>query len=167
MPTKSYKLFFLGRMFLGLVFAYSGFTKLMEPVENFQGAMDAYEIIPSVVIPFLAHVIPWIEFLFGAFLILGYLPRMSALVLAAMSLSFVLLILTVRMVTGVLPADCGCFGEGSLVHLKPLQVLIMDVCNTFIGIRLALLKDHPFSLAVFLQEKPSTGLRKKDRITEI
>jgi uncharacterized membrane protein YphA (DoxX/SURF4 family) len=152
MPEKSYKILFLGRMFLGLVFAYSGFIKLMEPVENFQGGMTAYEIIPYAVIPFLAHVIPWIEFLFGAFLILGYLPRMSALVLAFMSWSFVLLILTTRLVTGTLPADCGCFGEGSLIHLKPVQVLILDICNTLIGIRLALVKNHPFSLSAFLKK---------------
>lgn len=150
---KNYKVLFLGRIFLGLVFAYSGFTKLMEPVENFQGGMAAYEVIPYGVIPFLAHVIPWIEFLFGAFLILGYLPRVSALVLAAMSWSFVLLILTTRIVTGALPADCGCFGEGSLIHLKPLQVLLMDICNTAIGIRLACLKDHPFSLNLLLKNK--------------
>lgn len=153
MPEKSYKILFLGRMFLGLVFAYSGFTKLMEPVENFQGGMAAYEIIPYAVIPLLARVIPWIEFLFGAFLLLGYLPRFSSLVLAVMSLSFVLLILTTRMVTGVLPADCGCFGEGSLIHLKPYQVLIMDVCNACIGVRLALLKNHPFSLDLLLKSK--------------
>jgi uncharacterized membrane protein YphA (DoxX/SURF4 family) len=158
MTGKSYKILFLGRMFLGLVFAYSGFSKLMEPVENFQGAMAAYEIIPYAVIPFLARVIPWIEFLFGAFLILGYLPRVSALVLIAMSLSFVLLILTTRIVTGALPADCGCFGEGSLVHLKPFQVVIMDVCNIFIGVRLALLKSHPFSLAAFLKAKSSASI---------
>jgi uncharacterized membrane protein YphA (DoxX/SURF4 family) len=153
MSEKSYKILFLGRMFLGLVFAYSGFTKLMEPVENFQGGMAAYEIIPYAVIPFLARMIPWIEFFFGSFLILGYLPRVSALVLAFMSWSFVLLILTTRIVTGSLPADCGCFGEGSLIHLNPYQVLIMDVCNTLIGIRLALFKIHPFSLASFLKAK--------------
>ena len=153
MPGKSYKILFLGRMFLGLVFAYSGFTKLMEPVENFQGGMAAYEIIPYAVIPFLARVIPWIEFLFGSFLILGYLPRVSALVLAVMSWSFVLLILTTRIVTGALPADCGCFGEGSLIHLKPMQVLVMDICSTLIGIRLVLCKTHPFSLATFLKVK--------------
>jgi len=153
MSEKSYKILFFGRMFLGLIFAYSGFTKLMEPVENFQGGMAAYEVIPYAVIPFLAHVIPWIEFLFGVFLILGYLPRISALVLAGMSLSFVLLIAVTRIVTGSLPADCGCFGEGSLVHLKPLQVLALDVCNALIGMHLALLKTHPFSLAAFLKAK--------------
>jgi uncharacterized membrane protein YphA (DoxX/SURF4 family) len=159
MKEKNYKLLasgllLAGRMFLGLVFTYSGFTKLMEPVENFQGGMAAYEIIPYAVIPLLAHVIPWIEFLFGSFMIAGYLPRASALVLAGMSWSFVLLILTTRIVTGNLPADCGCFGEGSLIHLKPYQVLIMDTVNTFIGIRLALLKDHPLSLSALLQPKP-------------
>ena len=154
MSEKSYKILFLGRIFLGLVFAYSGFTKLLEPVENFQGGMAAYEVIPYGVIPFLAHVIRWIEFFFGAFLILGYLPRLSALVLAGMSLSFVLLILITRLKTGSLPADCGCFGEGSLIHLKPHEVLIMDICNTLIGLRLAFYKDHPFSLAAFLKTKP-------------
>lgn len=150
---KSYRILFFGRIFIGLIFAYSGFIKLMEPVENFQGGMAAYEIIPYAVIPFLARIIPWIEFLFGSFLILGYLPRVSALVLAVMSFSFVLLILTTRIVTGALPAHCGCFGEGSLIHLKPLQVLAMDVCNTFIGIRLALLKKHSFGVSAFLEAK--------------
>lgn len=139
-------------MFLGLVFAYSGFTKLLEPIENFQGGMAAYEIIPYAVVPLLAHVIPWIEFLFGVFLLLGYWPQMSALVLAVMSLSFVLLIVITKIVTKTLPSDCGCFGEGSLIHLNPTQVLVMDVCNSLIGIRLALLKNHPFSLDAFLKQ---------------
>lgn len=150
---KTYRILFLGRVFLGLVFAYSGFTKLMEPVENFQGGMAAYEIIPYAVVPFLARVIPWIEFVFGAFLITGYLPRVSALVLAGMSWSFILLIVTTRLVTGALPADCGCFGEGSLIHLKPLQVLAMDIANTIIGLRLVLVKDHPFGLSALLRRK--------------
>jgi uncharacterized membrane protein YphA (DoxX/SURF4 family) len=150
---KTYRILFLGRLLLGLVFAYSGFTKLMEPVENFQGGMAAYEVIPYAVIPFLAHVIPWMEFIFGAFLIAGYLPRTSALVLAGMSWSFILLILTTRLVTGKLPADCGCFGEGSLIHFKPVQVLIMDTVNVIIGFRLVLLKHHPFGLTALLKRK--------------
>ncbi len=153
MNGKNYRILFLGRIFIGLIFAYSGFTKLMEPVENFQGGMAAYEIIPYIFIPFLAHVIPWVEFLFGSFLIVGYLPRVSATVLATMSWSFVLLIFITRIVTGGLPADCGCFGEGSIIHLNPYQVFIMDICNTAIGIRLAILKEHPFSLAILLRAK--------------
>lgn len=142
----NYRILFLGRLFIGLVFAYSGFTKLMEPVENFRAGMAAYEIIPYAVVPFLSYVIPWIEFIFGCFMISGYQTRLSALILAGMSWSFVLLILTTRIATGSLPADCGCFGESSLIHLKPLQVVIMDIFNTIIGVRLAFLKNHLLSL---------------------
>ena len=152
MREGKYKILFLGRIFLGLVFAYSGYTKLIEPVENFRGAMAAYEIIPYLVIPFLAHVIPWVEFVFGVFLLLGYLSRVSALVLAGLSASFVLLILITRIATGALPADCGCFGEGSFIHLKPMQVVFMDLCNTAIGILLAFFKDPPFSLDALLRK---------------
>ena len=153
MREKNYKILFLGRLFIGLIFAYSGFNKLMEPIENFRGAMAAYDMIPYAVIPLLAPVIPWIEFIFGCFLIVGFQLRISALVLAAMSCSFVILILTTRFVTGSLPADCGCFGEGSLLHLTPLQVVFMDLCDTVIGIRLALLKEHSFSLDLVLKKE--------------
>lgn len=157
MKEKSYKILFLGRLFIGLVFAYSGFFKLMEPVENFRGAIAAYEVIPSAVIPLLAHGVPWIEFVFGVFLVIGYLPRVSAGALAGLSWSFILLILSTWVVTGSLPADCGCFGEGSLVHLTPLQVLFLDVFNTVVGVKLALTAHHPFSLAALLKPaKPQT-----------
>jgi uncharacterized membrane protein YphA (DoxX/SURF4 family) len=150
---KTYTILFLGRLFLGLVFAFTGFTKLVEPVENFQGGIAAYEIIPYVFIPLIAHIVPWLEFFFGVFLIIGYLPRISALMLAGMSWSFVLLILMTRIVTGVLPADCGCVGEGSPIHMTPLQVLLMDIFNTVIGLKLALTPKHPFGLTAFLSQK--------------
>lgn len=151
MKEKSYAILFLGRIFVGLVFAYTGFTKVVEPVENFQAAMAAYEVIPSLFIPVLSWVVPWVELVFGFFLIVGYLPRVSAGVLALMSWSFILLILSTRIVTGSLPKDCGCFGEGSLIHLTPIQVVILDICNTLIGIKLVFTQKHPFSLESFLK----------------
>lgn len=153
MKLPGYSIYFLGRIFIGLVFAYSGYTKLMEPIENFRGVMASYEIIPYAVIPILAPVIPWIEFVFGAFMILGFQSRASAFVLASMSFSFVVLILITRIVTGALPADCGCFGEGSIIHLTPMQVLFLDIFNTVMGIRLALYRNHLFSVDFILNKK--------------
>ena len=150
MKEKNYRILFLGRILIGLVFAYSGYTKLMEPVENFQAAIAAYEIIPYGVVPLIAHVIPWMEIIFGAMMLVGYMTRVSALVLVGMSLSFVFLILITKIMTGALPSDCGCFGEGSLVHLKPLEVFVLDIINTIIGIKLLLIKTHSFSLDSFL-----------------
>lgn len=151
---KSYKVLFLGRLLIGLIFAYSGYTKLMEPVENFQGGIAAYQVIPYALIPWIARVVPWLEFLFGAFMIVGYMTRVSAAVLGSMSLSFVFLILTTWTITGALPADCGCFGEGSLIHLSPIQVLMLDVVNTVIAVKLLFTSLHPFSLDSLLTPKP-------------
>lgn len=143
---KTYTILFLGRMLIGLIFFYSGYTKLMEPAENFQGAIAAYEIIPYALVPLIARVVPWIELIFGIFVLTGYLTRISSLVLAGMSVSFVVLILATQIMTGTVPADCGCFGEGSFFHLSPWQVFALDVLNSFIGFKLFLTKTHPFSL---------------------
>jgi len=140
-----------GRIFLGLVFAYSGLTKLIEPVENFRGAITSYQVIPYVLVPLIAMVIPWMEFLFGAFMILGYLPRLSAFVLALMSLSFIALIVFTTILHGKVPEDCGCFGEGALFHLSPLQVVFLDILNLAIGIKLFLKTTHPWSLDSLLK----------------
>jgi uncharacterized membrane protein YphA (DoxX/SURF4 family) len=150
---KSYKILFFGRVLIGLVFAYSGYTKLMEPVENFQAAVAAYEIIPYMAVPLIAHVMPWLELVFGALVLAGYMTRLSSLILSAMSFSFVLLILITRFKTGSFPADCGCFGEGSLVHFTGWQVLILDTVNTVIGLKLFFTQIHPVSLDALLTPK--------------
>lgn len=150
MKEKSYVFLFLGRLLIGLVFAYSGYTKLMDPVENFQGAVAAYDIIPYIFVPYIARIIPWIEFIFGMLVLAGYMTRVSALVIAGMSLSFVVLIAATKVLTGTMPADCGCFGEGSFFHLAPLQVVVLDIVSAVIGLKLFLTSKHPFSLDALL-----------------
>jgi len=147
---SSYKILFLGRLMIGLIFAYSGYTKLIEPVENFQAGIASYEIVPYIFIPWIARIIPWVEFIFGAFVIVGYLTRISAAMLAAMSWSFVMLIALTWFVTGSIPADCGCFGEGSLIHFAAYQIFFLDIISTVIGIRLCLIHSHPLSLDTLL-----------------
>ena len=63
-----------------------------------------------------------------------------------MSLSFFLLIGATRVITGEFPADCGCFGENSLIRLEPQQVFVMDGVNFLIALKLASLKRPIFSL---------------------
>ncbi|OQA42034.1 MAG: Methylamine utilization protein MauE [Candidatus Omnitrophica bacterium ADurb.Bin314] len=124
----------------------------MDPVENFQAGIAAYDVIPYMMVPWIARIIPWVEFIFGVFMLTGYMTRLSAAVLAGLSWSFVLLICVTWLATRSLPSDCGCFGEGSLVHLKPYQVLIMDLVNTVIGLKLFLTREHPASLDSLLSK---------------
>jgi len=136
----------IARFFLGGIFLYSGLGKLLEPVETFRGAIAAYDVIPYEIVPAIAYSFPWLELVFGAFLILGFLPRLSALALTFFSVSFITLIASAYSIHGELPAGCGCFGEGG-IHLTPLQVILLDVFDTFLGLSLLFHKEHPLSLS--------------------
>lgn len=142
---------FLIRVFVGLVFAYAGFAKLTEPVQNFEYIVSSYGVIPEALVPAVALVMPWIEWIFGMYMILGYLPQLTSVVLAACSAGFIGIIL----LSGVLwkgPSTCGCFGEGG-PQLLVQQVFLIDIGNLLFAIRLALLKDHPFSLDSLLKTR--------------
>ena len=136
---------FAARLFLGIVFAYSGYSKLMQPVENFRGLLADYTILPYAVVPFIAVTFPWIELILGLSLMLGFMTRWSALGLAGMSLGFVVVLGLSRMMLGTLPETCGCFGEGGL-QLTTTQVMILDTVDTFLGAGLFAIKNHPWSL---------------------
>ncbi len=143
---KQYWPWLAGRIFMGTVFAYAGYTKLMAPYENFRGAIAHYEVIPYALAGPIARVMPWFELLFGVFLILGYLPRISALALSLFSLTFLLVMGASNVLFEAGGKDCGCFGEGGFIHLTVHQVFCLDILNFFLGLKLYSLKKHPLSL---------------------
>ncbi len=129
------------RLFLGLVFAYAGFMKLMEPAANFQAVLGQHAFLPAATIPLLARLLPWMEWLGGMFLIAGYQTRAVASALALLSLGFI------AMLTGTLLApgssgDCGCFGETGL-RLSTRQAYLLDWVCLAAACALASREDHP------------------------
>jgi len=132
------------RLYLGGLFAYSGFMKLAEPVENFRAALSQYSLIPYALTPYLAKAVPWAEWIGGIFLITGYLTRWSGLLISMMSLSFFSLI-ALSFLTGSVPPDCGCFGTAG-VHLGMRQTLLLDWANVFFGLWLFHEKRHPVAV---------------------
>ncbi len=80
------------RVFVGLVFAYAGFSKLTEPLANFQGVIAEYRVIPYGWTPAIAMGMPWLEFIFGIFMILGYAPRVTASVLFFLCFGFLVVL---------------------------------------------------------------------------
>lgn len=144
-------LFFCVRVFVGFVFAYAGFAKLTEPVQNFEYLINSYEVIPAFLVPIGARILPWLEWVFGMYMILGYMPRLTSAVLGLFSLMFIGIILA----SGVLwqgPSTCGCFGEGG-PQLLVQHIFIIDIVNSLIALRLFFLKDHPFSLDSVLKTR--------------
>ncbi len=142
---KKDNLWVIARLFIGLIFVYTGLTKLVDPVENFRAIVAEYRMIPYFFVTIISYTVPWVEFLAGVFLILGYMSRWSALVLGGMSAGFVVLLGGEFLLTGKFPLDCGCFGAGFIKPSVP-QVFSLDILNSLLGLRLFLLKNHPFSL---------------------
>jgi len=149
MPIRP-AIYFLARLFLGLVFVYAGFTKLIDPIENFTGVITEYGVFPYAIVPFMAYTLPWIELIFGTFLILGFQTRLSGWVMAFLSLSFITLILVSHYVLGVPVSDCGCFGTSG-IHLTTQQIIYLDAADLVLGVTLGLGKNHRWGIDSWLR----------------
>ena len=99
----------------------------------------------SVSAKVIALTTPWLELIFGSFLILGYAPRISSFVVALFSFIFIGVIVSSWIFAGVDIASCGCFGQGGL-QLTPQQILILDIVDFILAIGLFRLKEHRWSL---------------------
>ena len=144
-PKISDSLNLIIRLWIGIIFCYAGISKLLEPVENFRGAIAEYGLFPPLVNDLAAHIMPWLEFISGLFLILGYRLRVSAMVSALLSFSFVAMISATYLIYKKVPASCGCFGSEG-IHLSPWQVILLDSLNFFMALYLFKRKTHFLSL---------------------
>ena len=115
--------FVLIRLLVGGVSVYSGWHKLMAPVENFMAVLEGYQFLPSPFISGVAFLVPWLEFIVGVFLMLGFMTRESAAVLSVFLVVFMSLL--ARSLWLHLPIhECGCFGGA--ISLSPKQAIALD-----------------------------------------
>lgn len=113
------------RVLVAGVFVFAGFSKLLLPHAEVMALMQQYEVIPRAVIPLLATCLPWIEILSGTALLVGFYTTPTALAIAGQLVSFSILMVVV-MLSGIVIADCGCFGNLGWRE-TPLHVLIRDL----------------------------------------
>jgi hypothetical protein len=116
--------FFLLCSFMGLVFIYSGYTKL-EPIEPFEYTFVDLGIAGWRTAPFIARFMIGLEFFIGFLLILGiYIKRFTIKLTIASLILFSVYLLFVIATTGN-NGNCGCFGTA--ISMTPLQALIKNV----------------------------------------
>lgn len=110
---------------LGLVFLYSGYTKLLPVIETFEFSFVDIGLANWYVAPVLARGLIGLEFFTGTLLILNYRLKKFTLPFTAGLLLFFIIYLTVQIFTSGNSGNCGCFGE----HLKmtPLQAILKNV----------------------------------------
>lgn len=99
----------LARLVLGGVWLYAGALKLPHP-EASVSAVRAYQLLPLGATQFVGYVLPVLEVVIGALLLLGLLTRVSGAVSAVLQVGFIIGIVSVW-VRGI-PINCGCFGDG-------------------------------------------------------
>jgi putative oxidoreductase len=108
------------RVALGGLFIFAGVMKLKD-VQHFVQAVSAFKIIPQSaehLSVLTAFVVPWVEILAGALLVVGWWTRAAGLVLSAMLAAFITGILSV-IVRG-LDVKCTCFGEFEIPCTGPI-----------------------------------------------
>ena len=133
----------LPRLMVGGTFLTAGFMKLLEPAQNFQLVLEQFTWIPRTALEPLAKSIPWIEWIAGGWLLVGFLPRLAAAVLGLLSLSFIIT-LSGPVWTGQGLAECGCFGTGTGISIN--QMYGLDWVNLILAAFLLTRSAYPFAL---------------------
>lgn len=119
------------RWFLGAVFIYSSYHKILDPGQ-FARILYGYDLFPLPIIHPIAVICPYFELLCGAALIFGVVPRGAALIVNVMLLIFIAAI-SINLVRGH-EFDCGCFSFSHDVGKSAFHLLIRDLVYLAAGI---------------------------------
>lgn len=99
----------VARVVTGGVWILAGALKFPDPAASVR-AVRAYELLPESIVPTVGHLLPVVEVVIGASLVVGLLTRPVAVVSTLLFLAFVVGIASAW--ARGLSIDCGCFGGG-------------------------------------------------------
>ncbi len=120
------------RILLGVIFIYASIPKIGYP-SQFAKIIYGYALFPAALINLIAIIVPYVEIVMGASLILGIYPRAAASILAGM-LSLFIIAISINLIRGH-EFDCGCFSlkNSGLSHSAGM-LLFRDIIYFFISI---------------------------------
>ena len=128
------------RWILGLTFIYASFHKIISP-EDFARIVYGYDLFPEMFINLIAIVIPFLELITGAALIIGFYPRSAAIIINALLLAFIT-VLAINLARGH-EFDCGCFSaEQKGFASSPNVTLVRDIIYFIFGAQIILFKGN-------------------------
>src|SRR3977135_2539768 len=153
----------IGRLVLGGIFVYAGFSKLLMPnthlwpmfvlrfsismnISSFAQQVESYKMISPEASQVLAHHLPLLEIMLGLLLLIGWRLRIWATAITAIMVGFLAVVTRAYLLH--MDINCGCFGtpekltamtivrDGALVALALLMTIF-----AFIEAR----RPHPWS----------------------
>lgn len=125
----------IGRLVLGGIFMYAGYSKLFYPNRNFwpwlflkfsinmnisqfAAQVDAFKLLPPGGVQFVAHTLPFTEIILGLLVLLGWRLRIWAPLLTAIMLGFFSVVLRAYLLH--MDINCGCFATPEPINLKKI-----------------------------------------------
>src|ERR1700722_15474897 len=123
----------LGRILLGAIFVYAGYSKALLPnhtfwplfflkfsistnLANFALQVEAFKLLPAWGVQFVAHVLPFTEIALGLLVLIGWKLRIWAALLTAIMLGFFVVVLRAYLLH--MDINCGCFATPQPINLK-------------------------------------------------
>lgn len=113
---------------LGLIFLYSGYSKLLPVIETFEFTFVDIGIANWYTAPVIARLLIGLELFTGLLLLVSYNLRKFTLPLTIGLLVFFIIYLIVQIATSGNTGNCGCFGEH--LRMTPLQGIIKNLIMT-------------------------------------
>ncbi|MBK9188930.1 MAG: DoxX family membrane protein [Phycisphaerales bacterium] len=105
------------RLILGGLFLFAAYVKLGDP-QQFAFSVHAFKILPEHLSILATFVIPWVEIVLGACLVLGCWTRAAATLLSLLIAGFLGGIISV--IARKMDVTCGCFGKFEIPCTGPI-----------------------------------------------
>ncbi len=146
--------FFLSaiRMLLGLMFLYSGFFKVLDPV-SFGRVISAYGLLPGPMVPYAALTVSMLEMVLGVLLLTGTWIRPAAAVSILLMLAFSAAI-SINLIRGN-EFDCGCFelSRFGINERISIWLVLRDLAMAAGFLIVHNARRHPISLESFIEKR--------------
>ncbi len=154
----------VARLVTGGVWLVAGAIKLPHPYESVR-AVRAYDLLPEAIVPTVGHLLPLVEVVVGACLILGLLTRPMAALSGLLFVAFIIGIASAW--ARGLEIDCGCFGGGGQLEGASAQYpweIARDVALLLLSAWLVVRPTSRFALDALIFRRPErTDLVEEER----
>jgi uncharacterized membrane protein YphA (DoxX/SURF4 family) len=164
----------LGRLILGPIFIYAGYSKAFLPnshfwpwfffkfslstnIANFAFQMDAFKLLPPWGVQFVAHTLPFAEIVLGFLVLIGWQLRIFGAMLAAIMVGFWIVVTRAYLLH--MNINCGCFATPQPIDMtKVLEDAAMAVLAVLMA-AFAIMearKPHPWTASSEAVTAPAT-----------
>lgn len=131
------------RLALAFIFIYASLDKILNPGE-FAKTIFNYQVLPGVLINLAALILPWLELILGACLLLNRFMTGASSLAAVLLIVFIGLILF-NLARG-LDISCGCFSTNPAEGPMDKLTLLRDILFLILSISLAAISFYKNSI---------------------